>query len=179
MKANTDGYIHLQKLYKTRAQEEKEHFKSFLTVPIDDALVDSFVKNAHALKVLRGKKWGALDADSALLANAAASSPKQTSIHLSLSALSSLIVEHPGVAPTIDSLTAEAQALLGSGVDLPDDFADYVGEIARSPSADLPNTAALLGGLVAQEVIKVITKQYVPIDSYCTVDLVETWTGVI
>jgi amyloid beta precursor protein binding protein 1 len=50
---------------------------------------------------------------------------------------------------------------------------------ARSPSADLPNTAAFLGGLVAQEVIKMITKQYVPIDSYCVVDLVETWTGMV
>ncbi|KAG6863905.1 hypothetical protein C0991_002172 [Blastosporella zonata] len=179
MKANTDGYIHLQKLYKARAEEEKEWFKSYLTVPIDDAVVDSFVKNAHALKVLRGKKWNALDADLALLGNAIESSPKQTSIHLSLSALSALNVKQPGVSPTIDSLTSEAQALLGPGVDLPEDFTDYIGEIARSPTADLPNTAALLGGLVAQEVIKVITRQYVPIDSYCTVDLVETWTGVI
>lgn len=67
---------------------------------------------------------------------------------------------------------------------------------ARAPSADLPNTAAFLGGLVAQEIIKMITKQYVPISAgdavststsssgggdlgMCVVDLVETWTGVI
>lgn len=49
----------------------------------------------------------------------------------------------------------------------------------RSPTADLPNTAAFLGGLVAQEVIKMITKQYVPICGYCVVDLVETWTGIL
>ncbi|KAG5650239.1 hypothetical protein H0H81_000203 [Sphagnurus paluster] len=179
MKASTNSYIHLQKLYKTRAEEEKTHFKSFLTVPIDDALVDSFVKNAHGLKILRGKKWGALDADPTSLGNALTSSPKQTAIHLSLSALSSLNVKQPGIAPTIEALTTEAQALLPAGNALPDDFPDAVGEIARAPTADLPNTAALLGGLVAQEVIKVITKQYVPIASCCTIDLVETWTGVI
>lgn len=67
MKANTESYIHLQKLYKARAEEEKEVFKSFLSVPVDDALVDSFVKNAHGVKVLRGKRWGALEADPALL----------------------------------------------------------------------------------------------------------------
>jgi amyloid beta precursor protein binding protein 1 len=67
MKANTGSYIHLQKLYKTRAEEEKAMFKSFLAVPQDDALVDSFVKNAHGLKVLRGKKYGALDANPAAL----------------------------------------------------------------------------------------------------------------
>lgn len=50
---------------------------------------------------------------------------------------------------------------------------------ARSPSADLPTTSAFLGGLVAQEAIKMITKQYVPVNGYCVVDLVETWTGVI
>jgi amyloid beta precursor protein binding protein 1 len=50
---------------------------------------------------------------------------------------------------------------------------------ARAPTAELPNMAAFLGGLVAQEAIKMVTKQYVPINGYCVVDLVETWTGVI
>lgn len=63
MKANTTSYIHLQTLYKARAEEEKALFKSFLAVPIEDSVVDTFVKNTHALKVLRGKKWGALDGD--------------------------------------------------------------------------------------------------------------------
>ncbi|KAJ6470116.1 hypothetical protein C8R47DRAFT_1187793 [Mycena vitilis] len=175
MKANTSSYIHLQKLYKTRAEEEKAIFKGFLSTPQDDALVDSFVKNAHGLKVLRGKKYGSLDADPAALASAVASSPKAVAIHLALSALASVSTPHP----TIEALTAAAQALLPPGAELPDEFSDAVGEIARSPDADLPNTAAFLGGLVAQEVIKMITKQYVPIDSYCVVDLVETWTGMV
>ena len=67
MKANTNSYIHLQKLYKTRAEEEKAAFTSSLTVPIDDALVDRFVKNAHGLRLLRGKQWGALDGEPAAL----------------------------------------------------------------------------------------------------------------
>ncbi|KAJ6595844.1 hypothetical protein DFH09DRAFT_1024735 [Mycena vulgaris] len=175
MKANTTSYIHLQKLYKTRAEEEKASFKAFLGVPLDDALIDSFVKNAHGLKVLRGKKWETLDADPAALASAVASSPKAAAIHLALSALTA--VSSP--QPTVEALTAAAQALLPPGVELPDEFSDAVGEIARAPSADLPNTAAFLGGLVAQEVIKMITKQYVPVDSYCVVDLVETWTGIV
>jgi amyloid beta precursor protein binding protein 1 len=43
----------------------------------------------------------------------------------------------------------------------------------------LPNVAAFLGGLVAQEAIKMITKQYVPVNGYCVADLVETWTGTL
>ena len=70
MKASTNSYISLQKLYKARAEEEKTLFKSYLTVPVDDATVDAFLKNAHALKLLRGKRWGALDKNpSALGAN--------------------------------------------------------------------------------------------------------------
>ena len=49
----------------------------------------------------------------------------------------------------------------------------------RAPDADLPNTAAFLGGLVAQESIKMITRQYIPVLGYCVVDLVDSWTGVV
>lgn len=50
---------------------------------------------------------------------------------------------------------------------------------ARSPTADIPTTSAFLGGMAAQEAIKMITKQYVPVNGYCVVDLVETWTEVV
>ncbi len=49
----------------------------------------------------------------------------------------------------------------------------------RSPTADLPNTAAMLGGLVAQEAIKMITRQYVPQGGYCVVDCIDMRTGIV
>ena len=49
----------------------------------------------------------------------------------------------------------------------------------RTPGSDIPTTAAFLGGLVAQEAIKLITKQYVPVNGLCVVDLVGSWTGVV
>ena len=68
MHTSTDSYVHLQKLYKARAEEEKDMFKEILKKEsggddIDADTVDSFLKNCHALKVLKGKKWGVLDAD--------------------------------------------------------------------------------------------------------------------
>ena len=63
MKASTEAYILLQKLYKTMAEEEKQTFKKYLQISIDDAVVDTFLKNSHALKLLRGKPWGTLDSD--------------------------------------------------------------------------------------------------------------------
>ncbi len=43
-------------------------------------------------------------------------------------------------------------------------------EVRRSGPCELHNIASLAGGLVAQEVIKVVTKQYVPVDSTCVFD---------
>ncbi|KAJ2923585.1 hypothetical protein H1R20_g13506, partial [Candolleomyces eurysporus] len=204
MKASTKEYVEIQRLYKDRSVEEKNAFKGILANVIkeqgedpnliDDETIDSFVKNSHILRLLNGRKWGWLDSDKAALAERAQTSSKQLGIHLALSALSSLHAKHAQAqatnqsqegqkadfTPSLEELTAEAKAILPDGVELPEeDFDNAIGEAARSPTADLPNTAALLGGVVAQEVIKMITKQYVPVDGYCTIDLVETWTGVL
>lgn len=126
-----------------------------------------------------------------MAANALTTSPKYAATHLALSALKSLTG-----APTLEALTEAAQALVGPAYELPDEFRDAAGELwvpflsvqvvlltvacsVRAPTADLPNTASFVGGLVAQEAIKMITKQYVPVNGYCVVDLVETWTGVV
>ena len=67
MHTSTESYVHLQKLYRARAEEEKTIFKELLKEEggetVDGETVDSFLKNCHALKVLKGKKWGAFDAD--------------------------------------------------------------------------------------------------------------------
>ena len=43
-------------------------------------------------------------------------------------------------------------------------------ELGRSRDGELHNISALTGGMVAQEVIKVITKQYIPVDNTCVFD---------
>ncbi|OAX41832.1 hypothetical protein K503DRAFT_734837 [Rhizopogon vinicolor AM-OR11-026] len=179
MKSDTQNYIQLQRLYKARAEEEKQAFKSYLQVPVDDAMVDSFIKNAHALVVLRGKTWGAFDEDKGALAESLSTMPKETCIHLALSALSLLQASDTSVSPSAESIRAKMQSIVGQSIKLPDEADDAIGEIARAPFSELPNTAAFLGGMVAQEVIKMITKQYVPVKGYCVIDLIETWTGTI
>jgi amyloid beta precursor protein binding protein 1 len=46
----------------------------------------------------------------------------------------------------------------------------------RDPTADMPNDVALAGELVAQEMIKLITKQYVAIIGYYAVNLLKMFT---
>lgn len=43
-------------------------------------------------------------------------------------------------------------------------------EVARAAGGELHDTSAVLGGMVAQEAIKIITKQYIPIDNTCIFD---------
>lgn len=63
MKADTANYIKLQNMYKQRAEEEKAEFRGYVQGEVNGALLDSFVKNAHALKVLKGKRFGVFDGD--------------------------------------------------------------------------------------------------------------------
>ena len=57
-------------------------------------------------------------------------------------------------------------------------FENVVKELDRADWGELHNIAALTGGMVAQEVIKVITKQYVPVDNSCVFDGIASKTAV-
>lgn len=51
-------------------------------------------------------------------------------------------------------------------------------ELVRADGGELHNIASLTGGMVAQEVIKVITRQYVPVDNTCLFDGIASRTNV-
>ena len=51
-------------------------------------------------------------------------------------------------------------------------------EMCRAAGSELHNISALTGGMVAQEIIKVITKQYIPVDNTCVFDGVQSKTAV-
>ena len=59
-----------------------------------------------------------------------------------------------------------------------DKIESSVGELVRSGDASLPPTTALLGGVVAQEAIKLITKQYIPADNTVIYDGIQQAIGV-
>ncbi|TKA65616.1 hypothetical protein B0A55_07290 [Friedmanniomyces simplex] len=81
----------------------------------------------------------------------------------------------------VDSLIKEA----GTFVEDPEysEAKERVGkfcmEIVRAGGGELHNIASLTGGLLAQEVIKVITRQYIPVDNTCLFDGVASRTQVL
>ncbi len=54
-----------------------------------------------------------------------------------------------------------------------------VRELLRAAGGELHNIAALTGGMVAQEVIKVVTKQYIPVDNTCVFDGITSRSAVV
>lgn len=52
-------------------------------------------------------------------------------------------------------------------------------EVARAKGGELHNISALTGGMVAQEVIKIITRQYIPIDNLCIFDGISSRAQVL
>ncbi|KAG8913827.1 hypothetical protein FRC01_004365, partial [Tulasnella sp. 417] len=206
MKSDTKSYIHLQRLYKEQAAEDKARFTDILrgieaggagagSGSVALGMVDDFVKNAHALRLIRGKKWTGLADDVEALTMAREMAPSALATHLSLCALYAFEGKNgrlpkPGDASDLEEMTAwvkdrltasgwapepesEDSAMTGADEDeepLPKEITlwehvtNAIGEVSRAPAAELPTTAALMGGMVAQEVIKVITKQYIPIN---------------
>lgn len=55
---------------------------------------------------------------------------------------------------------------------LPEAVQNAIGELVRAGGSDLPTTAAFVGGVVAQEAIKILTAQYVPLDNTVVIDLI-------
>ncbi|EMC91714.1 hypothetical protein BAUCODRAFT_301984 [Baudoinia panamericana UAMH 10762] len=55
----------------------------------------------------------------------------------------------------------------------------FVRELVRAGGGELHNVASVTGGLVAQEVIKVVTRQYVPVEGVCLFDGVQGRTQVL
>ncbi|CAG8583865.1 9486_t:CDS:10 [Acaulospora morrowiae] len=71
-----------------------------------------------------------------------------------------------------ESLKAQVHSLLEAWQisNPPEHLDDYIHEICRAGGSELPNIASLIGGLVSQEVIKLITHQYVTVNNTCIFD---------
>ena len=80
------------------------------------------------------------------------------------------------VSATLSALSASNAQLDLEAVE--ERTARVVEELQRSGSVELHNISALAGGVVAQEIIKVITKQYVPVDNTCVIDGIQSKSAV-
>ena len=199
MKAQSADYIQLQNIYKAKARRDLAEVvekvrsieeKSKRDVMIDEREIEAFCKGAASVKLIKGRPIKIASKPSGTNWNDTAKSlcrelGDETSllpIYLGFIAYDSVfprdqasILSH--CKETVDQLQKE------SGVNLDTDTVmerveKVVKELARGKGAELHNISALTGGMIAQEVIKAITKQYIPLDNTCVFDGIVSKAGV-
>ncbi|KNC99936.1 uncharacterized protein SPPG_05308 [Spizellomyces punctatus DAOM BR117] len=188
MHADTESYVKLQTIYRTKAREDcaavKERVKSILVSSgrsqdaVSEEEIERFCKNAAYLKVIRyrslkeeyeqctltGKKIGNWLSD-----------PDDNIVFYVLVRAADLFYErmqrYPGagienVDEDISPMRQCVSELLAQW-DRPDAAVsdDLILEIVRAGASELHTIAALQGGIVSQEIIKLLTRQYVPLNN--------------
>ncbi|KOS20688.1 NEDD8-activating enzyme E1 regulatory subunit [Escovopsis weberi] len=173
MKAQSGVYIRLQNVYKNKARQDIKEVLEMVRdnaggETIEVAEVEAFCKNARFIKLINTAGPGSISISEVVdkeLANdevAAIAGPEMPmsliAIYLALNAIS-----HD---PTLSA--ADIVAAIGKtapALDGKERVTQVAEELARAKGGELHNISAVTGGMVAQEVIKIITKQYVPIDN--------------
>jgi amyloid beta precursor protein binding protein 1 len=194
MKAQSSIYVQLQNIYKSKARKDvAEVLETVRSHPqgakIDVAEVEAFCKNAAFIKLMRGadsspqtlqaiagrfsylpnlvfpgtdlRKDKEFESDG--LAAMAMMPLSLLPIYLALNATS-----HVPSADSSEILATISKSILAPSSN--DRLVQVVEEVARAKGGELHNISALTGGMVSQEVIKIITKQYIPIDNTCIFD---------
>ncbi|CCF39793.1 ThiF family protein [Colletotrichum higginsianum] len=196
MKAQSSVYIELQNIYKAKARKDAaEVLASVRQKPggegVDPAEVELFCKNAafvklvvpasggtEQLRTVAGKhpsvkivEDGGVDAHHFLEQEFANDEMAKEGV-LPLSLLPVYLAlrstSHTGTASP-DDILAKIESLVPGTADN-ERLTQAAQEVSRAGGGELHNVSAVTGGMVAQETIKIITNQYVPIESTCVFD---------
>ena len=179
MKARSADYISLQNVYKSKARADvaevlqtvryiEKNLKRGVAMPVPESEVEQFCKNAAHVKVLTGSPLIHTRLNQPEILNALKESlndPNALAPHLTPIFLSLLQTDN------IDVDTKAALHKLADGQEFE--------EVQRAKHGELHNIASLTGGQVAQEAIKLITRQYVPVDNLCIFDGVASRSEVL
>ncbi|KAK6356117.1 hypothetical protein TWF718_000492 [Orbilia javanica] len=208
MKAESKDYITLQNIYKSKARADLaivvNIVRSLLaelgrdSEEIAESEVETFCKHAGYAKLIRGRS----------LSEEYEKSPRAQAISSDLSDSTALIHYYLGlrayeafisddnntqhIAPGAEDSTVDADTeklnkhvtelldklSITHSPELLEGTEKAIGEIVRAGGGELHNIASLAGGIVAQEIIKVITKQYIPMNNTVIFDGISSRTHV-
>ncbi|KAL2003993.1 hypothetical protein VTN02DRAFT_1056 [Thermoascus thermophilus] len=199
MKATSADYIALQNLYKSKARKDLEEVLETVRtteaqlgprpVPVSEREVEIFCKNAAHIKLIHGRDIPRIEANAtqtlSTIRNNLGFPESVAPIFVAFQALDDIVDEiQNGKAPRT-SLNDEAawnahiERLLdliaaGDPGAVDEEARERVlkaaQELRRAEAGELHNISSLTGGLVAQEALKVLTRQYVPLDNTCVFD---------
>jgi NEDD8-activating enzyme E1 regulatory subunit len=165
MKAKSADYIKLQNVYKSRARQDiaevtwavraaEKDLKRKSVIP--EAEIEAFCKNAAHVKVLRGGLLPQL-----LIEGGDERTGQRVSTEL----------QNPdSLLPILLAFESSGPGIIRSDkIDVQAANCAFE-EVNRVGGRELHNISSLTGGMVAQEAIKILTRQYVPVDNICIFD---------
>ncbi|KAI1163685.1 hypothetical protein F5B18DRAFT_651438 [Nemania serpens] len=183
MKAQSSVYVKLQSLYKAKARKDAQEVLESIRETaggehVNPTEVDLFCKNARFVRLINANRRG-LDLGQLFDAEKAGDEEAEAmkietggAFNLPLSNFFIYLA----LKATAHNPTASADEIMSVIAQPIPQAAEYermiqiAQEVARAGGGELHNISALTGGMVAQEVIKIITKQYIPIDDTCIFD---------
>ncbi|XBH95990.1 hypothetical protein VPH35_086465 [Triticum aestivum] len=179
MTSLTEYYVSLQKIYQAKAESDclaMEHrVKSILKrigrdpESISRAYIKTFCKNTRKLKVCRYRSMEE-EFSSPVLSEvqkyfADEDSCYAMNFYVLLRAVDRLAASYSRLPGIFDRLKAAAVSVLSDmglkGASLSEDL---VTEVCRFAGAEIHPVGAFIGGVASQEVIKLVTKQFVPLN---------------
>lgn len=195
MKAQSTVYVQLQNIYKAKARRDAAEVLNIVRADpngqsVDAAEVDNFCKNAAFIKLIRGTETVSMS-DHDTLRKVVEKEYNNDSQAVLMGMPLSLFPIYVALRTTSyahnDSPLSTNDILNGIDMIFPHlpspttskRYKDVAEEVARAKGCELHNISALVGGMVAQEVIKIITKQYVPIDNTCIFDGITSRAQII
>jgi len=184
MTSDTQSYIALQNLYNTKAAHDAAQVhgkvqasltrlgRNPATITLDE--VKNFCKNTYSLLVVRTSTLEQEDSKAAAtIADKLTDPTSNAQLYIAFRAVDKFFEAHkryPGshddkIAADTAALDAVIQDLLKAWQAPADSMQDWAAELTRFGGAELHNIAAFMGGIAAQEVLKAITKMYVPVNN--------------
>ncbi|KIR52891.1 amyloid beta protein binding protein 1 [Cryptococcus gattii Ru294] len=200
MHSSTTSYVTLQNMYKTQYRTNLKQFKYLLSevlhnvgLPADtvpDEEVEGFVKNVGGVGIIKGTSLSDSKNVRGLLLTELENFDEENDSATCLSMYLALLASEtffeyekrwPGASST-DNLATDNQKLQQVLLDLFPNFSEglpeilqqSVEEVIRGGFATIPTTAAFVGGIVAQEAIKLVTNQYTPLDNTVVLNLIKS-----
>lgn len=169
MVSSTGNYVELMKLYAEKAAVDREEFSHEVSSilaslgrsdSISDAAISTFCKNAPFLHV----STGSYNLISEKLVSDILSGVPSPTAHYAMLALRS-------ECSKFDQYLSSFCLLLGvSKHILPSHVMDIINEVFTHNEASYHNICALMGGVTAQEILKIATAQYIPLDNVFVFD---------
>merc|ERR1719290_857809 len=187
MFSDSERYIKLQNIYREKASLDAEAVYRRVQQTLDslgkpqDSIpeneVKRFCKESASLRLLRGSSLAQEyhgKSDSNL--SAQLDDPDSDAIYYLILRAADRFVSERGVSPGAATVDIESdigllksclnQVVADAGITITHgQYDEHVHEVCRYGGAELHSVAAFLGGVAGHEIIKLLTRQYVPIDN--------------